>query len=232
VFGDKHTYDRLIHEIVHGARAAVVFVDFARSPEARYPVPIEEAYTATTWMAEHGRMVNVDATRLAVVGDSAGGNMAAAITLLAKERHGPSITHQVLFYPVTDATFDATFDTPSYLAYQEGYMLTREGVQWSWQQYAPAETVRQEPTASPLQASRHQLQGLPPALVITAEFDVLRDEGEAYAHQLIEAGVAVTATRYLGTIHAFINLGRMAGTPAARAAVAQANDALRKAFSR
>src|SRR5262249_15024659 len=128
VFGDKHTHDRLVREIAYGARAAVVFVEFTRPPEARYPVAIEEAYTATQWVAEYGRSINVDPSRVAVVGDSAGGNMAAAVTLLAKERSGPHILFQVLFYPVTDARLD----TPSSLAYKEGYMLTREGVQWSW----------------------------------------------------------------------------------------------------
>jgi acetyl esterase len=216
VFGDKNTHDRLIREIATGAKAAVVFVEFARPPEARYPVAVEEAYAGTKWVAEHGKSIDLDSSRLALFGDSAGGNMAAAVTLVARQRGGPEIGFQVLFYPVTDASLD----TASYRAYQEGYMLTREGMRWSWNQYAPDEGTQKKPTASPLRASLARLQGLPPTLIINAEFDVLRDEGEAYAHRLIEAGVPVTATRYLGTIHAFVNLGALAGTPAARAVAA------------
>ncbi len=227
VFGDRHTHDRLVRAIANGAGVAVVFVEYTRPPEARYPVAIEEAYAATRWVAEHGPSIQIHPARLAVMGDSSGGNMAAAVTLLAQERGGPKIGFQVLFYPVTDASLD----TASYNAYKEGYMLTREGMRWSWNQYAPDEGTRKEPTASPLRASLAQLHGLPPTLLINAECDVLRDEGEAYAHRLIEAGVPVTATRYLGTIHAFVNLGAVAGTPAARAAIAQATDALRRAFA-
>jgi acetyl esterase len=137
-----------------------------------------------------------------VAGDSVGGNMATAVTLLAKERGGPNIMFQSLFYPVTDANFD----TPSYRAYQDGYFLTREAMKWFWENYTSDQTNRKEPTVSPLQASTEQLRGLPPALIINGEFDVLRDEGEAYAHKLIEAGVPVTGLRYHGTIHDFVML--------------------------
>ncbi len=228
VLGDKHTHDRLIREIANGANAAVVFVNYTPSPEAKYPVAVEEAYAATKWVAENGQMIKVDATRLAVVGDSAGGNMAAAVTLLAKERNGPKIIFQLLFYPVTDADFD----TPSYEEFADGPWLTREAMMWFWNNYAPDKTVRAELTASPLKATTEQLKGLPPALVITGENDVLRDEGEAYAHKLMSAGVSVTATRYLGTIHDFVMLNAITQTPATRAAIAQANDALRKAFTK
>jgi acetyl esterase len=227
VMGDKDTHDRLIREIADGTGAAVVFVNYTPSPEAHYPVPIEEAYAATQWVAEHGREIGVDAARLAVVGDSVGGNMAAAVTLLAKKRGGPVIRLQVLFYPVTEAGFD----TPSYDQFAEGYFLTREGMKWFWDQYAPDPAVRNEPTASPLQASLDQLQGLPPALVIVDECDVLRDEGEAYVRKLIEAGVRVTALRCLGITHDFVMLNALAETPATRAAIAQANEMLRNTFA-
>jgi acetyl esterase len=226
VLGDKNTHDRLIREIANGANAAVVFVNYTPSPEAQYPVAIEQAYAATKWVAENGETIKVDPSRLAVVGDSVGGNMAAAVTLLAKERGGPKIIFQLLFYPVTDANFD----TPSYQQFADGPWLTREAMKWFWNQYAPDTSVRDEPTASPLKATIEQLKGLPPALVITDEADVLRDEGEAYAHKLMRAGVQVTATRYLGTIHDFVMLNAIAETPATRAAITQANDALRKAF--
>jgi len=227
VLGDRQTHDRLIREIANGANAAVVFVDYTRSPEAQYPVAIEQAYAATKWVAENGDSINVDSSRLAVVGDSVGGNMSAVVTLLAKERGGPKIDFQVLFYPVTDANFN----TPSYQDFAEGYFLTREAMKWFWNQYAPDLSVRNEPAASPLQASVDQLKGLPPALVITGEYDVLRDEGESYAHKLMQAGVPVTATRYLGTIHDFVMLNAITDTPAPRAAIAQACAILRGIFA-
>jgi acetyl esterase len=228
VLGDVETHDRLIREIAKGAHAAVVFVSFSRPPEARYPVAIEEAYAATKWIAENGKTINVDGSRLSVAGDSVGGNMAAVVTLLAKRRGGPQIHFQVLFYPVTDADFD----TASYDQFAEGYFLTREAMKWFWDQYAPDVAVRSETTVSPLRASLDELRGLPPALVINGECDVLRDEGEAYARKLIEAGVPVTAVRYMGTIHDFVMLNAITDAPAARSAIAQANDALRKVFAR
>jgi acetyl esterase len=227
VLGDPHTHERLLRALANGAHAAVVFVHYTPAPEAHYPVPIEEAYAATTWVAEHGPSLHVDPARLAVVGDGVGGNMAAAVTLLAKARGGPPLRFQLLFYPVTDARCA----TPSYQQFAAGPWLTRAAMQGCWRHYAPDPGVRDEPTASPVHAPRAQLQGLPPALVITAESDVVRDEGEAYGHQLMQAGVPVTATRYLGTIHDFVLLNALTHTPAARAALAQANDALRKAFS-
>ncbi len=228
VLGDKETHDRLVREIANGAQAAVVFVDYARSPEARYPVAIEQAYTATTWAAEHGAEMRLDPSRLALAGDSVGGNMVATTTLLTRQRGGPRIALQLLFYPVTDASFD----TPSYRQFAEGPWLTRAGMQWFWDSYLPDGARRAEPTASPLRASPDQLRGQPPALVTTNEADVLRDEGEAYAHKLMAAGVRVTAIRCLGTIHDMLLLNPIADTPAPRAAIAQANAALRQAFAR
>ncbi len=227
VRGDKDAFDRVVREIAAGADAAVVFVDYTRSPEARYPVAIEEAYAATRYIALNGRALNLDPARIAVAGDSAGGNMAAVVALLAKQRNGPPIACQVLFNPATDARFD----TPSYEQFATGYFLTREAMKWYWNHYLPDEAARRQPTASPLQAPISQLKGLPPTLVITSEFDVLRDEGEAYAHKLMDAGVLVTAVRYLGAIHAFTVLNAIAGAQATRSALALANDTLRKAFA-
>jgi acetyl esterase len=228
VLGDVETHDRLIREIANGAQAAVVFVDYSRPPEARYPVAIEEAYAATKWVSENGRNINVDCSRLAVAGDSVGGNMATVVTLLAKQRGGPHIHFQVLFYPVTDAAFD----TPSYQQFAQGYFLTREAMKWFWDHYAPDVAIRTQSTASPLRATIDELRGLPPALVINGECDVLRDEGEAYARKLIQAGVHVTALRYMGTIHDFVMLNVLADTPAARSAIALANDTLHKVFTK
>jgi acetyl esterase len=227
VLGGADTHDRLVRELANGAHVAIVFVNYTPSPEAKYPVPVEQAYTATKWVVDNGQTINVNSSRLAVVGDSVGGNMAAAVTLLAKERGGPKINFQVLFYPVTDANFD----TPSYIAYQDGYFLTREAMKWFWDNYTSNQTNRKEPTVSPLQASIEQLKGLPPALIINGEFDVLRDEGEAYAHKLIEAGVPVTGLRYHGTIHDFVMLNPITDTPAVRGAIEQAFHMLKKILS-
>jgi acetyl esterase len=228
VLNDQETYDRLIREVANGAEAAVVFVNYTRSPEGRYPVAVEEAYAATQWGATNGVTLGLDTERLAVAGDSSGGNLATVVALLAKERGGPALACQVLFYP----TVDADFDTDSYQQFAGGPFLTRNAMKWFWDQYAPDVARRAEPTASPLRASVDQLRGLPPALIMTAEFDVLRDEGEAYARRLGEAGVPVTAVRYLGTIHAFTVLNALANTPAARAAIAQASSVLRNVFAK
>jgi acetyl esterase len=227
VLGGFDTHERLLRELANRGHVAVVFVNYTRSPEAKYPMPLEEAYLATKWIAENGQTLNLDYSRIAVAGDSVGGNMAAAVTLLAKERGGPSIIFQLLFYPVTDASFD----TGSYKSYQEGYFLTREAMKWFWDSYLSGDANRKEPTVSPLQASLEQLSGLPPALIIVGENDVLRDEGEAYAHKLMQAGVTVTATRYLGTIHDFVMLNPITDTPAPRGAIDQASSMLKKVFS-
>ncbi|MBZ5553447.1 MAG: alpha/beta hydrolase [Acidobacteriia bacterium] len=228
VLGDVGTHDRLVREIAIGARAAVVFVDYTRSPEAKYPVAIEQAFAATKYIAENGRTLHLDTSRIAVAGDSVGGNMAAAVTLLAKERGGPNIIFQVLFYPVTDASFD----TPSYQQFATGHFLTREAMRWFWDHYLPDEGARKQATASPLRASVNHLRWLPTALIVTGEFDVLRDEGEAYAHKLTEADVHVTAVRQLGTIHDFVMLNALVGTPATRSAITLANEYLQMAFTR
>lgn len=226
VLGDRDTHDRLVREIAVGAQAAVVFVDYARSPEARYPVAIEQAYAATRYVADHAADLRIDPLRLAVAGDSVGGNMVAAVTLMAKQRRGPTIAFQVLFYPVTDAGFN----TPSYGRFADGPWLTKRAMQWFWDAYLPDPAARKQPTATPLTASLDQLAGLPEALVITDENDVLRDEGEAYARKLSDAGVRVISVRYNGTIHDFVMLNALADTPAVRGAIAQAVGALRRAL--
>jgi acetyl esterase len=227
VFGDAHTHDRLVRELAVGVGAAVVFPEYDRSPEARYPVAIEQSYAVAQWIVEEGASQGLDAARFAVAGDSVGGNMSAALTLMAKERGGPTLAAQVLFYPVTDASFD----TDSYHQFAEGYFLRRDGMQWFWDQYTTDEAQRNEITASPLRATLEQLAGLPPALVITGEADVLRDEGEAYANKLREAGVAVTAVRYQGIIHDFVMLNALRETRAADAAIRQAITFLREALA-
>ncbi|MFE0377589.1 alpha/beta hydrolase [Streptomyces inhibens] len=226
VFGNAHTHDRLVRELAVGARAAVVFPEYDLSPEARYPVAIEQNYLVAQWVVREGAANNLDPTRIAVAGDSVGGNMSAALTLMAKERGDIALAAQVLFYPVTDAAFD----TPSYHQFAEGYFLRREAMKWFWDQYTTDEAERAQITASPLRATTEQLAGLPPAVVITAEADVLRDEGEAYANKLREAGVPVTALRVQGVIHDFVMLNALRGTQGAEAAITLAVEALRKAL--
>ena len=223
VMGDVATHDRLVRELAVGADATLIFVEYDRAPEHPYPIAIEEAYAATLYVAEHGQELYVDPTRLAVAGDSVGGNMATVVSLLTKQRSGPAIAGQLLFYPVTDADFD----THSYDQFAQGPWLTKLAMQWFWDQYLPDHDLRKLPTASPLRASITQLAGLPPALVITAENDVLRDEGEAYGRKLIEAGVEVVTTRYNAVIHDFVLLNALAESAPVRAAVAQATCFLR-----
>lgn len=227
ILGDKDIYDRLVREIANGVQAAVVFVDFDRSPESQYPTTIEDAYAATKYIAENGNNLNLNPSKLAVMGDSVGGNMATVVSMLAKERGGPKIDYQVLFYPVTDANFE----TESYKEFANGYWLSTEAMKWFWNAYLPDENERKKHTVSPLQASIEKLSELPPALVITNECDVLRDEGEAYAHKLIEAGVKTTAIRLLGTVHDCAMLNALADTPAVRAAIELANIKLNQAFN-
>jgi acetyl esterase len=226
VFGDAHTHDRLVRDLCLGANAAVVFPEYDRSPEARYPTAIEQCYAVASWVAREGADNMLDGSRMAVVGDSVGGNMSIALTLLAKERGDVSFVQQVLFYPVTNAAFD----TDSYQQFADGYFLARDGMKWFWDQYTTDETERAQITASPLRATLDQLAGLPPALIITAEADVLRDEGEAYAAKLRAAGVPTTAVRYGGIIHDFVMLNALHDTQAANAAIGQASAVLREAL--
>lgn len=226
VFGNAHTHDRLIRELAVGSEAAVVFPNYSLSPEAKYPTAIEEIYAVLQWIAEKGTEHGLDPTKLSIGGDSVGGNMAAAITIMTKERKGPKIVKQLLFYPVTDASFD----TESYHQFAEGYFLQRDGMKWFWDQYTTDPLERAQITASPLRASKEQLRDLPEALVITGEADVLRDEGEAYANKLREAGVTVTAVRFQGIIHDFVMLNPLAETNAKKGAIKLATTWLKEGF--
>jgi acetyl esterase/lipase len=228
ILGDKDTHERLDRELATFARAIVVFVDYTNAPEAQYPVQNEQAYTALEWAVANAGEFGGDPTRVALIGDSVGGNMTAALTLMAKERGGPDLAAQVLLYPVTDADLD----TETYQRYAGGPWLTREAMRWFWDAYLPDESRRSEITASPLQATLEQLRGLPPALIINGEHDVLRAEGEAYARKLAQAGVPVTHVRYSSTIHDFALLNPITTTPAPRAAIAQAADYLSAALTR
>lgn len=224
VLGSKTTHDRLARELSVGANAVVVFVDYDRSPEARYPVAIEQIYGTLAYVAAHAGEFGADASRIAVAGDSVGGNMAAVTAILAKERHGPALAGQLLIYPVTDAAMN----TPSYTEFGTGPWLTRKAMEWFWDQYLPNQAARADIHVSPLNASADQLKGLPRAMVITDENDVLRDEGERYGRHLAAAGVNVTSVRYNGTIHDFLLLNPITTTPAVRGAVSQSVDFLRQ----
>jgi acetyl esterase len=227
VAGDVGTHDRLIREIAISVHTAVVFVEFGRAPQTHYPIPLEEAYAAMTYVVEHAASLDIDGSRLAVLGDGAGGNLAAAVAIMSKKRRGPKIVAQVLFYPPTAANFE----TMSYQEWSRGPWLTKEDMQWFWNAYLPDASRRAAATATPLNATIDELRGLPDTLLITAEVDVLRDEGEAYARKLLEASVRTTCTRYVGTIHDFVMLNALADTPAARGAIGQASAALKAALA-
>jgi acetyl esterase len=227
MLGDKETHDRLVRDIAHLTRAAVVFVDYDRAPEAKFPVANEQSYAATRYVAKRGPELGFDPARIAVAGDSAGGNMAAVVALLAKERGGPPLVFQLLYYPVTDASMSQA----SYATFKDGPWLTAHAMRWFWDAYSPDHAARKQIAASPLNASLQQLRGLPPTLIIVCENDVLRDEGEAYARKLMQAGVPVVATRYGGAIHDFVMINALAETPTVRTAIAQGAGALRAAFS-
>lgn len=226
VLGDYPTHRRLVRDLVVQSGAVAVFPDYTPSPEAQYPVAINQIYAALRWVAENGRMIGVNGENLAVVGNSVGGNMTASVVLMAKEKKGPAIKLQVMLWPVTDANFE----TGSYKELGEERFLTRNMMIWFWDNYLPDRAARKEIYASPLQASLEQLKGLPPALVQTAENDVLRDEGEAYARKLNEAGVKVTLTRYSGLIHDYGLLNPIADVTAVRIALMQAAVVIREAL--
>ncbi|WP_434701004.1 alpha/beta hydrolase [Pseudomonas sp. D1-36] len=224
VLGDFPTHERLVRDLVAGSGAVAVFVNYTPSPEARYPVAINQAYAATKWVAEHGKEINVDGKRLAVAGNSVGGNMAAVVALMAKDKGTPAIRFQALLWPVTDANFE----TASYNQFAEGHFLSKNMMKWFWDNYTTDAGQRNEIYASPLRATTAQLKGLPPALVQTAEADVLRDEGEAYARKLDAAGVPVTAVRYNGMIHDYGLLNVVSQVPAVRSAMLQASQELKE----
>lgn len=215
VFGSAKTHDKLVRELAVRTNSVVVFPEYSRSPEAKYPTAIEQNYAILQQLPELAKQKNFDVDHLTVAGDSVGGNMSIVMTILTKQRGGIPIKQQVLYYPVTDANFD----TDSYNEFQEDYFLTKEGMQWFWDQYTTDENQRKEITASPLRASIEELKGLPAAMILNGEADVLRDEGEAYARKLREAGVEVTQVRFQGMIHDFVMVNSLDQTNAARAAM-------------
>jgi acetyl esterase len=222
VIGNLDTHDGVCRSLTNAAGCMVVSVDYRLAPEHKFPAAAEDADAATHWVATNAAAIGADPTRVAVGGDSAGGNLTAVVTLMARARGTPRLCLQLLVYPVTDARMD----TASYRENAEGYFLTRDMMEWFWNHYLGSDADGQNPYASPLRAT--DLHGLPAALMITAEFDPLRDEGEAYAARLREAGVPVRLTRYPGMIHGFFGMASMIDQ--AKTAIAEAGTALRRAF--
>lgn len=223
ILGDYPTHERLVRDLVSESGAVAIFVNYTPSPEAHYPVAINQAYAATKWVAENGAQIQVDGKRLAVVGNSVGGNMAAVVALMAKDKGEPALRSQILLWPVTNANFE----NGSYDAFAEGHFLTRNMMKWFWDAYTTDPRERQHRYASPLLATQDQLTGLPPTLIQTAEKDVLRDEGEAYGRKLDDAHVPVVVTRYNGLIHDYGLLNALSEVPATRAALHQASEELK-----
>jgi len=223
VTGDIDSHDAACRALANASGCKVVSVDYRLAPEHKFPAGLRDCHAALRWLAEHAADLDIDARRIAVAGDSAGGNLAAALALLVRDEGGPALSFQLLVYPVTHHSYD----TPSYLEYSEGYLLTREAMRWNWNHYLASDAAGLDPLASPLLAP--DLRGLPPALVITAECDTLRDESEAYARRLADAGVPVQTRRYDGMLHAFFTMGHVFDD--GRAAVALAGEALRRALS-
>ena len=228
LLGDKQIFNNLIQTIAVESQAAVVFVDYEKSPEAEYPVALEQIYSTLLFISKRGDQLKLDPERIAIAGDSAGGNMATVVAMLAKERCGPHIKQQILLYPVTDTNFN----TRSYWKFANGPWLTRDNTLWFLNNYQPDLAARKQPTISPLQADIEQLAGLPPALIVTAENDILRDEGEAYAHKLMAAGVEVAAFRCLGVIHDFAMLNGLADDTGVKFVMSMVGLKLRQVFSR
>lgn len=224
IVGNFENHQRLLRDLVVGSGQIGVFVEYTPLPEAKFPTQLDQCYAALQWAARHAQEIGADGSRIAVVGNSVGGNMAAALSLMSKDRGGPRISFQALLIPAVDASVD----TGSYHEYGTGRFLARDFMKYGWDLYAPDAKTRDNPYVSPLRASIDQLKGLPPALVITAENDPLRDEGEAYARKLKEAGVAVAAARYNGTIHDFVLLNEIRKVPSTEAAIDQINEGLRQ----
>ena len=222
VLGSVDTADVACRALAAATGCLLASVDYRLAPEHKFPVPLDDCTAAVRWLVEHAGEIGVDPSRVAVGGDSAGGNLSAAVALRLRDEGGPALAHQLLVYPVTDASFG----TASYRENGEGYFLTRAGMEWFWGHYLPGPGHADDPLASPLRSG--DLGGLPPATVITAEFDPLRDEGEAYAARLQEAGVPTRLTRYDGVIHGFF--GMVDTLDQANEAIFEAAAALRAAF--
>jgi len=223
VLCDLETHDGLCRQLANGAGAIVMSVDYRLAPEHRFPAAAEDAYAATGWLHEHASEIGGDATRLVVAGDSAGGNLCAVVTLMARDRGGPPLAAQLLLYPV----LDHKFDTSSYRENAEGYFLTTAQMRWYWKQYLGPDGDGASPYASPLRAP--DLRGLPPAWIVVAGNDPLRDEGLAYGRRLEEAGVQTAVRCYDGMFHGFFSMGEF--LEGARTASSEAFGALRAAFS-
>jgi acetyl esterase/lipase len=224
IVGNFQNHQRLLRDLVVGSGQIGVFVEYTPLPDAKFPTQLEECYAALQWVAEHAGELGADGTRIAVAGNSVGGNMTAALSLMSKDRSGPKISYQVLLIPATDASVD----TRSYHEYGTGRFLSRAFMKYGWDLYAPDAKTRDNPYVSPLRASANELKGLPPALVITAENDPLRDEGEAYARKMKAAGVSVDAVRYNGTIHDFVALNALRRVPSTEAAIEQVTEGVRQ----
>jgi len=223
IVGNFQNHQRLLRDLVVGSGQVGVFVEYTPLPAAKFPTQLEESYAALTWIAAHAGDFGADGNRIAVAGNSVGGDMSAALTIMTKDRKGPKISYQVLFIPATDASVD----TASYHEFSEGRFLSREFMKYGWDRYVTDEKTRNNPYVSPLRASKEELTGLPPALVITAENDPLRDEGEAYARRLKDAGVDVTAVRFNGTIHDFVFLNALRHLPTTESAIRLASEGIR-----
>ena len=224
IVGNFENHQRLMRDIVVGSGQIGVFVEYTPLPQAKFPTQLEESYAALKWIAGHAQELGADGTRIAIAGNSVGGNMTAALALMTKDRGGPKVSYQVLLIPATDASVD----TRSYHEYGTGRFLSRAFMKYGWDLYAPDAKTRDNPYVSPLRASASELKGLPPALVITAENCPLRDEGEAYARKMKEAGISVDAVRYNGTIHDFVLLNALRHVPSTEAAIDQINEGLRQ----
>jgi len=226
IVGNFENHKRLLRDLVVGSGQVGVFVEYTPLPQAKYPTQMEENYAALEWVAAHADEIGADGSRIAVAGNSVGGDMSAALTLMTKDRKGPKISYQVLLIPATNAGVD----TDTYHEFAVGRFLTRAFMKYGWDLYVPDDKTRYLPYVSPLRAGNDELKGLPPALVITAENDPLRDEGEAYARNLKEAGIIVTATRYNGMIHDFVTLNALHDVPGVQSALKQASDGIRAAL--
>ena len=229
IFGSVHSHGRLARELAVAADAAVVFIDYALAPEARYPVQIEQCYAVARWVTEQGESHGLDPSRIAVAGDSAGGNMATVLCIMAKQRGDVNFVQQSMYYPMTDALTNE--DSESYRLFKDGPYGTAETMEWFWNTYLPNQDLRVESTVSPLRARLDELKGLPPALVIVDENDILRDQGEAYAAKLRDADVPTACVRFDGTMHDFMMLAALRDTETTRAAIDLAASTFRRAFA-
>jgi acetyl esterase len=227
IIGSSITHDLLTRRLSVGADAVIAFVEYSLAPEAKFPIQIEQSYAVAQWIRERGQAEGFDSSRVAVAGDSAGGNMATVLSIMAKQRGDEQFVHQSLYYPMTDAKAE---QSESMRLFKDGPYGSAEGLEWFWSNYLSDEAQRSDITVSPLQARLADLEGLPPALVIVDQNDVLRDQGEAYADKLRDAGVLTTSVRFNGTIHDFMRLNALRDSESTRAAIGLAVAALRRAF--